>query len=109
MRSNIHLATVLANPFWVRPFPLLGRAHSVIHIPQALFSAAVPDPCIAAGTPGSEDTASSPACFDWPFPRQDLIFVKILQCSLTESSSDFGSIGKGACCTLLSFAKHEDY
>lgn len=52
---------------------------------------------------------SCPACFDWPFPRQDLIFVKILQCSLTESSSDFGSIGKGACCTLLSFAKHEDY
>lgn len=63
MKSNIHLATVLANLCWTRPFPLLGCAHSVIHIPQALFSAAVPDPCLAAGTPGSDETVSSPACF----------------------------------------------
>lgn len=42
----------------------------------------------------SEETASSPACFDWPFPRQDLLFVTILQCPLTESSSDFSSVGK---------------
>lgn len=50
MKSIIHLATVLANLCWVRPFPLLGHAHSVIRIPQTL-SAAVPDPCLAAGTP----------------------------------------------------------
>lgn len=37
MKSNIHLATVLANLCWARLFPLLGRAHSVINIPQALF------------------------------------------------------------------------
>lgn len=89
MKSNIHLATVLANLCWARPFPLLGCAHSVINIPQALFSAAVPDPCPAAGTPGIEETVSNPACFDWPFPRQDLLLCKILQCPLTESSSDF--------------------
>lgn len=37
MKSNIHLATVLANLCWARLFPLLGCAHSVIHIPQALL------------------------------------------------------------------------
>lgn len=103
MKSNIHLATVLANLCWARSFPLSGGAHSVIHIPQALFTAAVTDPCLAAGTPRREETASSSACFDWPFPRQDLLFVMILQCPLTESSSDLGSIGKepvAHCCPL---------
>lgn len=48
----------------------------------------------------------------WPLPRQDLLFVTILQCPLTESSSDFGSIRKvpvAHCCPLSSTKTTELY
>lgn len=95
MRSDIQLATALANLCWARPFSLLGHARSVIHIPQDLTSAPAP-----ARTPRREETASCPAFLYQPFLMQDLLlawFCNILwdiPSLRTGSSSDFLSIWK---------------
>lgn len=75
MKSNTELATALAN--LGKTLPAAGTCR-ICDTQPTRFSIPAPAPHLEAGTPGGEETASGPARFDHPFPRQGLLFVMTL-------------------------------
>lgn len=83
MKNNIELATALAN-----------LCRDVPNLWHTFHRSSSPSSSCSTWDLGRREPASSPACSDHCFSRQDLLLEVILSCPLAGSSSDFLSIRK---------------